>query len=141
MSSTARTSTVSRRRTVVLASGLALGLGLLTACGGGSSRPAGTAPAEADVTVRAKDGLVWDSKSYTATAHDGGIILYGVNDSGLAHNLHVLDKDDKDVATGIDLAGSGSSGTLTLDVAPGEYTIVCKIPGHSGTMHATLTVK
>ena len=133
-------STVSTRISSVV---LALAaLATLAACGGsGSSRPAGTVPADVDVTVHAKDGLVWDAKSYAATAHDGTVIVYGVNDSALAHNLHIVDKDGKDVAAGIDLAGSGSSDTLTLTVTPGEYQIICKIPGHSGTMHATLTVK
>ncbi|CAB4362576.1 MAG: hypothetical protein F2681_01775 [Actinobacteria bacterium] len=129
-------STVSTRISAVV---LGVSLAMLAACGGSGST-AGTVPADADVTVRAKEGLVWDAKSYTATSHDGTVILYGVNDSGLAHNLHIVDKDDKDVTTGIDLAGSGSSGTMTLTVAPGEYRIVCKIPGHSGTMNATLTV-
>ncbi|MDO8391273.1 MAG: hypothetical protein Q7V57_12365 [Actinomycetota bacterium] len=111
----------------------------LAACGG-SSRSAGTVPAEADIVVRAKDGLVWDAKSYTASSADGPVLLYGVSDSGLAHNLHVVDADDNDVADNIDLPGSGSSGTITLDLTPGEYRIICKIPGHSGTMNATLTI-
>ena len=133
-------STVSTRISAVVL-GLAA-LATLAACGGsGSSGPAGTVPADVDVAVHAKDGLVWDAKSYAATSHDGTVIVYGVNDSSLAHNLYILDTDGKDVAAGIDLAGSGSSGTLTLTVTPGEYQIICKIPGHSGTMRATLTVK
>lgn len=117
----------------------AVSLIALTACGG-SSRTAGTAPAGADLTVRAKDGLQWNAKSFTATSTDGKVEIFAVNDSSLAHNLHIVDKDDKDVITGIDLSGSGASNTVTVDLAPGEYTIVCKVPGHSSTMHATLTV-
>jgi len=133
---------VSSRHTLsLLAAPLAAtALTLLAACGGGSDRPVGTAPATADITVRAKDGLVWDETSYTASSADGPVELYAVNDSGLAHNLHVVDADDNDVADKIDLPSKGSNGTITLDLAPGEYRIVCKIPGHSGTMNATLTV-
>jgi len=134
-------STVSSHRTLsFLAAPLVAGaITLLAACGG-SDAPVGTAPAEADITVRAKDGLSWDAKSYTASSTAGPVVLYGVNDSGLAHNLHIVDADDNDVAEKIDLPSKGSNGTITVDLAPGEYRIVCKIPGHAGTMNATLTI-
>jgi azurin len=117
----------------------ALGLVALAACGG-SSTPAGTAPAAADIVVRAQDGLRWNATEYTASAADGAVSLYAVNDSSLAHNLHILDADGNDVAPLIDLPSKGSNGTDELDLAPGEYRIICEIPGHSGTMNAKLTI-
>ena len=118
---------------------LAVGLlATLSACG--SERPAsGTTPANVDVDVRAIDGLAWNKGSYTATATDGSVTVYGANDSGLAHNLYVLDASGNEVGKHLDLPGRGSDGTLTVELAPGEYRIVCTIPGHS-SMDSTLTV-
>ena len=118
---------------------VAFGLVAVTACGG-SSRSTTTAPATADIVVRAKDGLRWDATAYTASAGDGTVSLYAVNDSSLAHNLHIVDADGNDVAPLIDLPNKGSNGTDELELAAGEYRIICKIPGHSGTMDAKLTI-
>lgn len=114
----------------------AVGLFALSACGG-SSTPAGTAPAEADVVVRAVDGIAWNSKTYTATA--GEVVIFGENNSSIAHNLYVLDSADKVVGDFIDLPKRGSNGSRQLDLAAGTYSIVCKIPGHNN-MRSTLTV-
>jgi plastocyanin len=118
---------------------LAIGLLGLTACGG-STRTSTTAPAAADIVVRAQDGIRWNASEYTASAADGTVTLYAVNDSGLAHNLHIVDADGNDVAPLIDLPSKGSSGTDELELAAGEYRIICKIAGHSGTMNAKLTI-
>ncbi|MBU6316876.1 MAG: hypothetical protein KGR47_10245 [Acidobacteria bacterium] len=120
---------------VVLAISAAIGL---TACGGGSTTPA-TVPADADVVVRAKDGIVWDSKTYTATAEGGKVTIYTVNESAIAHNMYVLDESDKPIGGHVDLPKRGSDGTLVYELAPGTYHIVCKVPGHSN-MKSTLTV-
>jgi len=119
--------------TIVLAAGL---LGL-TACGGGSSSSGNTAPADADVVVRAVDGIAWNSKEYTATA--GEVSIYGVNDSPVAHNLYVLDDAVAVIGDFIDLPKRGSDGTRVFDLEAGTYRIVCKIPGHAN-MNSTLTV-
>ena len=111
----------------------------LAACGGGSST-SGTVPANADVTVRAVDGIAWDAKEYSATSHDGKVILYGVNNSGIAHNLHVRDEAGNELIKPINLSSSGASGTVTFEATPGEYRIVCTIPGHESLMNSTLTV-
>ena len=120
------------RRASLVAASLLIAL---SACGG-EREAAGTAPA-GGVEVRAKDGLAWDSKSYTATA--GKVTVFGANDSVLPHNVHVLDADGKDVGAAIDLPTPGSSGTVELDLAPGTYRVVCKIAGHT-SMDSTLTV-
>ena len=121
---------------VVLALSAAIGL---AACGGGGSSTPATVPADADVVVRAKDGIVWDSKTYTATAEAGKVTIYTVNESGIAHNMYVLDEADKVIGGHVDLPKRGSDGTLVYELAPGTYHIVCKVPGHSN-MKATLTV-
>ncbi len=127
--------TPARAATVGLA---AAGLLALAGCGG-SSESAGTAPTGVDVEVRALNGIAWNAKSYTATATDGKITIFAANDSSLPHNLHVLDKDGNDVAKAIDLPSAGSSGTEDVEITPGEYRIVCQIPGHTN-MDSTLTV-
>lgn len=128
-----------RLATTKIASFAAAGLLTLSACGGGGSSTGGTAPAEADVVVRARDGIVWDQKAYTATATEGKVTIFAVNDSPLAHNMYVEDEAEKVIGTHVDLPNNGSSGTVVLDLSPGTYRIVCKVPGHSN-MNSSLTV-
>jgi len=109
---------------------IAVALFALGACGGERASSA-SAPTGVDLEVRAIDGIVWNANDYAATATDGALTIFGANDSSLPHNLHVLDKDGKDVGKALDLASPGSSGTLQVTVAPGEYRIVCLIPGHT----------
>ncbi|MBI4883727.1 MAG: hypothetical protein HY826_06695 [Actinobacteria bacterium] len=116
---------------------VAVGLVALSACGGSGSSTAGTVPADADVVVRAVDGIAWNAKEYTAVA--GSVKIYSVNDSGVAHNMYVLDGDTP-VGDFIDLPKRGSDGALVYDLQPGEYRIVCTIPGHNN-MNSTLTVE
>lgn len=110
----------------------------LGACGG-ERASSGTAPAGVDVEVHALDGIAWDAQAYTATAVDGVITIFAANDSSLPHNLQVLDKDGNDVGKLVDLANPGASTTVELAIAPGEYRIVCEVPGHTN-MNSTLTV-
>lgn len=116
---------------------LAAGLVGLTACGGGSSSSGNTAPADADVVVRAVDGIAWNSQQYTAAA--GEVTIYGVNDSAVAHNLYVLDESETPVGDFIDLPRRGDEGTRVFTLEAGTYRIVCKIPGHAN-MNSALTV-
>ncbi len=114
----------------------AVGLFALSACGG-SSTTAGTAPAEADVVVRAVDGVAWNSKTYTATS--GDVEIFVENNSSIAHNLYVLDSGEQVIGDFIDLPKRGSSGSRQFELTAGTYTLVCKIPGHNN-MVSTLTV-
>jgi hypothetical protein len=118
---------------------LALGLLGLSACGGGSSSTGGTVPADADVVVKAQEGIAWNAKSFTATATDGKVTIYGENDASIGHNLYVLDENGKVMGDYIDLPTHGSNGTRVLPLTPGTYHIVCKVPGHNN-MNSTLTV-
>jgi plastocyanin len=118
---------------------LAAGLIALGACsGGGATSSDNTVPADADVVVRGVDGIAWDKDEYTATATEGKVKIYTVNNSGLPHNLFVLDGDTA-VGDFIDLPKRGDDGALVYELAPGEYRIVCKIPGH-GNMNSKLVV-
>jgi plastocyanin len=118
---------------------VALALLGLSACGGSSSSSDNTAPADADVVVRAIEGIAWNQKEFTASAADGPVVIYGVNDSSIAHNLYVLDASDAVIGDFIDLPKRGADGSRQLDLAAGEYRIVCKIPGHNN-MSSTLIV-
>jgi plastocyanin len=118
---------------------IAVGLTGLAACGGGATT-GGTVPADADVVVKAIDGVAWDQKSYEATPTDGNVTIYVENDSSIAHNMYVLDANDKVQGTYVELSTKGSHDTRVLPLAPGTYQIVCKVPGHNN-MNASLTVK
>ena len=74
-----------------------------------------------------------------ARHHDGKVVIQGRNDSSLGHNLYVVAADGTQVAEHEDLGKKGDSVTEAFDVAPGSYTVICKIPGHTG-MKSTLTV-
>lgn len=126
---------MTRFSTSLLALGLLLGV---SACGGDSASGS-TAPADIDVDVRALDGVVWNAGSYSATATDGVVTIYGANNSSLPHNLYVLDGDGKQIGDFIDLPTRGSDGTIDVELTPGEYRIVCQIPGHSA-MNSALVV-
>lgn len=117
---------------------VAVALLAVAACGG-ERAATGTAPADVDIEVRAVDGILWNASAYTATATNGSITIFAANDSTLPHNLQVLDKDGKDVGTLVDIAKSGSTATVKLQITPGEYRIVCEVPGHTN-MDSTLTV-
>ncbi len=125
-------------KTRLLTPVVAVALLALGACGGERTSSA-TAPANVDLEVRALDGIAWNAKSYSATSADGTLTLFAANDSTLPHNLQVLDKDGKDVGKLVDLSRPGASTTVELTIAPGQYRIVCEIPGHTN-MNSTLTV-
>lgn len=115
---------------------LVAGASLLAACGGDSASTT-TASADADVTVHALAKLTFDQTAYTAAA--GDVVVDYVNDSAIVHNLHVIGPDGNDVAKNLEVTSQGQVDEGTFTLAPGTYTLQCKIAGH-GTMKATLTV-
>ncbi len=125
-------------KTRFLTSAAAVTLLALSACGG-ERATADTAPANADLEVHAVDGIAWNATSYTAVSTDGSITLFTANDSTLPHNLQVLDGTGKKVGKQVNLAKAGASATVELTIAPGNYRIVCEVPGHTN-MNSTLTV-
>jgi plastocyanin len=120
---------------------LALSLLALAACGG-SDKSTTTAPANVDLTVRAKAAVAFDQPSYTAASTAGKVVIALINDSGLPHNLHVVDGNGKNVdpnAPKVRVSGSGDQAFGTFSLDPGSYRIVCTVPGHNG-MNSTFTV-
>lgn len=116
---------------------------VLAACGGtANTAPPATAPADSDLVVRAKPAVAWDQSSYTAVSHDGKLVVTLINDSGFPHNLHIVDGNGDDVdgkSPKMSVKGKGNEATGSFTLAPGTYTVLCKVPGH-GNMKSTLTV-
>jgi plastocyanin len=113
----------------------------LTACSGSDASPA-TAPADSDVVVRAQAAISFDQKAYSATSHEGRVILTLINDSSQPHNAHVVDGNGDEVDSSTkapSVSGKGDEATATFSLAPGQYRVVCKVPGH-GNMDSKLTV-
>lgn len=109
----------------------------LSACGGGSSSPSYTIPADAGLVVKAVPTIRWDKSEYTASAGDIDVFL--ANDDTVKHVLVIL-QDDKvvgDLELVVDKKGDVDRGTINLE--PGEYRVYCTIPGH-GAMDSLLTV-
>ncbi|MEO5901572.1 MAG: plastocyanin/azurin family copper-binding protein [Ilumatobacteraceae bacterium] len=111
----------------------------LAACSSGSSSGPTTAPPKADVVITAIEGIHWDAASYTAKSANGKVIVRGDNQSSLPHNLYIIGADGKQNASHVDLPTKGKQATEAVDITPGTYSVICKIPGHTG-MKATLTV-
>jgi plastocyanin len=115
----------------------------LVACGGtANTAPPATAPANSDLIVRAKPAIAWDQSGYAATSHDGKLVVTLINDSGFPHNLHIVDGNGDDIdkkAPRMSVGSKGDEATGTFTLAPGKYTVLCKVPGH-GNMKSTLTV-
>ncbi len=112
-------------------------LAVTAACGGGSSEPSYTIPADADLVVKAVPTIRWDSDEYTVAA--GEIKVFLANEDNVRHDMVIL-KDDKvfgDLELIVQKRGDVDEGTITLE--PGEYRIYCTIPGHS-SMDSLLTV-
>lgn len=109
----------------------------LAGCGGDSPSSA-TVSADVDITVRATSKITFDQSAYSAAA--GDVVVAYVNDSAIVHNLHVLDADGNDVGSPLEVTSNGDVDQGTFTLAAGDYTLVCKISGHSATMNATLTV-
>lgn len=126
-------------RTSLAVAAAASSLGLLAACGGGSSTPAETLPADVGLVVKAVPSLRFDAEKY-GPVKAGEVLVGYSNEDSVRHTLVVV-KDDVKVANFrlvIEKEGSVDSGTLTL--AAGTYTLLCDVPGHSN-MKATLVVE
>ncbi|MEP7360502.1 MAG: cupredoxin domain-containing protein [Chloroflexota bacterium] len=76
--------------------------------------------------------------SLTAT---GGHVTFNVTSSGpTIHNFNIRDASGAGIGATDDLR-AGENGTLTVELAPGQYTFFCAEPGHESLgMHGTLTV-
>ena len=126
---------MSMRRPALFVPAVVAGLALAS-CGGDDATKGTTV--KADLVVVA-DHIAWDQPAYAATATNGKVVVELRNDDLVGHNLHAVAADGKDSGTVLDANPKATdNGTFTL--APGAYTLICTIPGHSN-MKATLTVK
>lgn len=117
---------------------IAAGALVLAACGGGGSGSDGTsAPIDADVVVTAIDPIAWDKADYTATA--GEVVIAAKNNSSQPHNLHIVAPDKSQLPVALNIPSKGDVETATVTLTPGEYRLICTIPGHS-SMNSALTV-
>ena len=121
---------------------LALSL-ILTACG----------PKKATLNVTATD-KGYDSPTYTVPA-GAEVILNLTNNGAVEHEYAILkkgehvtppfgEKDEGKIFWELDgvAPGTTTSGTFTAPTEPGEYDVICGIPGHIELgMIATLIVK
>ena len=113
-------------------------LGLLAACGGGTTAPTETLPPGAMV-VKAVRSLKFDAKEY-GPVKAGEVLIGYSNEDSVRHTL-ILAKDGTKVPNFklvISATGSVDSGTVNLEA--GTYTLICDVPGH-GNMKASLTVE
>ena len=125
-----------------------VGLGLVAAaCAGGG---------DADVIVTLRDdGITLSQESAAA----GELRFDGVNQGSLTHEIEVLAVPEGVDANALPLEDGvaatdalelkdeaediapGTSASLSLDLAPGTYAVMCNLPGHyANGMHATFTV-
>jgi uncharacterized cupredoxin-like copper-binding protein len=123
---------------------------LLAACG---SAPE-TLPADVQVTVELKDYSITD----TPATIKAGTIKFGIRNSGaMLHEFDLIKTDLAPDKLEIDTAaakaktdglvkqvqniGVGKVATLSADLAPGHYVIICNVAGHYQLgMRAELTV-
>lgn len=110
----------------------------VSACGGDGESSGETVPADADVVVRAVDGIRWEQSQYTAAA--GDILIATVNESSLPHNLVVIDADGNQSPGKLDIPSRGDVDSGTFPLTAGTYVLQCTIPGH-GAMKADLVVE
>src|SRR3954447_598108 len=96
--------------------------------------PGGTVAISADPTRQ----LALQQKSVTTQA--GAVTIDFTNQSPVGHDVKVEDSTGKQFG-GTDLV-TGGKGTATVQLAPGNYTFYCDVPGHQEAgMEGRLTVK
>lgn len=121
---------------------------LLLACGGAADPSGGAGGGntgfstevftnQVPVAADPKGGLKWDRAVYEAKAGDVTFVV--TNASPIAHNFVVLGNGVR--ATSKNFRTQSPQFLSLRDLAPGEYQIVCTVPGHrEGGMIARLIV-
>jgi uncharacterized cupredoxin-like copper-binding protein len=123
-----------------------VGLGL-AACSG----------AEADVVVTLRDDGITLSRSSPPA---GDLTFEGTNEGSMTHEFEVFGVPEGVDADALPIEGNtapademlevidevediapGTAASLSLDLQPGTYAVICNLPGHyEAGMHATFTV-
>ena len=123
-------------RRVAAAGGLALALGLLTACGGSSdaaSPSSSTSSSSSASSVGQAQTLTvtevgFDIKLESSDLPAGDYTITVKNEGDATHDL-VVEQDGKDIAKS-DTLGPGDSATFTVTLQPGQYVFYCSIGNH-----------
>jgi plastocyanin len=109
----------------------------LSACGGGSSAPTETIPADAGLVVRNVKSIRFDKSEYSAAAGDVKVVT--VNEDTVRHTLLVV-KDGVTIPNfKLVVPQEGAIDVGVINLAAGSYTLICDVPGHQN-MKANLTV-
>lgn len=134
------------------AAALLFGALLVSGC---SAAPSSTLPSDVQVTVDMKEYAV----TLTPASIKAGTIKFGIRNSGtLVHEFDLIKTDlaaDKlplDAATAkaredglvkqLKNIGAGAAASVSADLQPGRYLIVCNVPGHYQLgMRAAFTVQ
>jgi plastocyanin len=116
---------------LVLLGSAAMATVVLGACGDDDDDAGGGG--DADVTVVAEDTLSFDKGDYTAEA--GEITIRYEAGGSMTHTLLIEGVDGFE----LQVSGTGSEDSGSVDLEPGSYELFCDVPGHEG-MRATLTV-
>lgn len=109
----------------------------LSACGGGSSAPAETIPADAGLVVKSVKSIRFDASEYSATA--GEIKVAFSNEDTVRHSLLVVQDGVKVPDFKLVVPEKGALDVGNINLAAGSYTLICDVPGHQN-MKANLTV-
>jgi uncharacterized cupredoxin-like copper-binding protein len=125
-------------RRVAAAGGLALALGLLTACGGSSdaaspsSSTSSSSSSSAGAVGQAQTLTVtevgFDIKLESSDLPAGDYTITVKNEGDATHDL-VVEQDGQDIAKS-DTLGPGDSATFTVTLQPGQYVFYCSIGNH-----------
>ena len=115
-----------RRRALVSVAAFAFAL---AGCGGGSA----DGLPDADIALLGTDRLTWEPNS--VRVEPGTLSVAIVCERGANHNL-VIEETGEEIAACA--PGQTAVGEVTLE--PGNYTMVCTVPGHEVTMRAALAV-
>lgn len=109
----------------------------LSACGGGSSAPAETIPADAGLVVKSVKSIRFDASEYSASA--GEIKVAFSNEDTVRHTLLVVQDGVKVPDFKLVVPEKGALDVGNINLAAGSYTLICDVPGHQN-MKANLTV-
>lgn len=108
---------------------------VIAGCGGGDDAPADAPAGTGEVTVEAGD-LFYDPETLSATAGEIAFTLVNIGDA--EHDLVIEEVGDVVVIGNI---APGETGTGSIELEAGTYTVYCDVPGHrEAGMEATLNV-
>lgn len=103
--------------------------------GGGEATPEAEAGAPTSFSIEAID-IAFDTKAFEIAANTDVAIT--ITNNGVS--VHDFMIEGTDIDSGY--INGGASATVTVNLAPGEYTFFCSVPGHRAAgMVGTITVK